>query len=77
MDLKDKFKKVFESGHSIIFQNTVKRIDHEWESRIIWEHVQLPLKNHIDGCDWNGFIDIEDCVDDCLKYIEKINKDEE
>lgn len=69
MDLKEKLSKVFESGYSISFQNDVRRKDGEWHSRIVWKHIQLPNGRVIKQCEWFGFNDIEDCVEDCLKYI--------
>ena len=69
MNLKDKLTKIFESGKSISIQNVVKRHDGEWHSRIVWRHIQLPAGQCIKECEWFGFDDIEDCVDDCLKYI--------
>lgn len=70
MDLKEKLNLVFNSGRSFIIQNVVKRIDGEWEERIIWEEVQLPGNRVISSCEWNGFEDIEDCADDILKYMQ-------
>ncbi len=72
MNLSEKVKQVFEFGHSIIFQNVVKRIDGEWESRITWAHVGLPGNRFIKGCDWEGFEEFEDCVDDCLQYLKTL-----
>lgn len=69
MNLSGKFRKIFESGYSIIFQNEIKRKDGEWYSRIVWKHIQLPNNQIIKQCEWFGFEDIDDCVDDCLKYI--------
>lgn len=74
MKLKKKLSKVFKSGYSIKFQNVVRRKDGEWHNRIIWEHIQLPNSIIIGGSEWFGFEDIEDCVDDCLKYLELKNK---
>ena len=74
MDLKEKISKVFESGHSILFQNEVRRKEGEWYSRIIWKHIQLPNGRTIKECEWYGFEDIENCVDDCLKYINQKQK---
>lgn len=76
MTLSEKFKKVFESGHSISFQNQVRRSDGEWHSRIIWQHHQLPSNRTIKECEWFGFEEIEECVDDCLKYLESINEED-
>ena len=70
MDLKEKFNLIFNSGRSFIFQNVIKRTDGEWVGRIIWEEVQLPGNRVISTCEWHGFNDIEDCVDDILTYLQ-------
>lgn len=67
-----KFQEIFDSGWSFIFQNTPKYIDGEWDIKIIWRHVGQPGDRHIKDCDWDGFTNIDDCIDDCLKYIKTI-----
>ena len=68
-NLSEKMTAIFNSGKSIIFQNTVKRKDGEWHSRIIWTHVGLPGNRTIKECDWFGFETIDEAVEDCLTYI--------
>jgi hypothetical protein len=70
--LAEKLNQVFESGHSISFQNTIKRMGGEWENRIIWKHHQLPGNAVMAECCWEGFETIEECIDDCLKYLTSI-----
>lgn len=72
MTLEEKVNKVFNSGYSIKIKNTAKRMDGEWYNRIEWGHVQQPLGGLIESCDWEGFETFEECIDDCLKYIEKL-----
>jgi len=67
--LSDKITAIFNSGKSIRFQNTVKRKDGEWYSRIVWEEVQLPGNKTIKSCEWFGFETIDEAVEDCLTYI--------
>jgi hypothetical protein len=74
MSLSEKIQQVFDSGHSFSFQNEVKRSDGEWYSRIIWRHLQLPGNQLIEECEWFGFETMEECVDDCLKYINTIEE---
>jgi hypothetical protein len=69
MDLKEKFKVIFESGYSFKIENIVKRFDGEWENRIIWTRQQLPAGQTISTCRWEGFEDIESCVNDILVYL--------
>lgn len=72
MRIEEKLHKLFNSENSIILQNVVRRINDEWERRIIWEHVQLPSNNFIKDCKWEGFTNVEDCINDCLKYLETL-----
>ena len=67
--LSDKLKAIFNSGKSIRFQNTVKRKDGEWHSRIVWEEVELPSNRTIKSCEWFGFETIDEAVEDCLTYL--------
>jgi hypothetical protein len=67
--LEEKFKAIFSSGYSISFQNEVRRNDSEWYSRITWKHIQQPGGGIIKQCEWFGFDNIEECVDDCLTYV--------
>ena len=70
--LSEKLNRIFETGRSISFQNTIKRMDGEWESRIVWKHHQLPGNAIIAECRWEGFQTIEECVDNCLEYLVSI-----
>ena len=72
--MKEKLTQIFESGYSFIIQNEVKRKGGEWYSRITWKHVQSPGNQFIKQCEWFGFDDIDECVDDCLKYIDTLNE---
>ena len=67
--LSEKMTAIFNSGHSVIFQNRVKRIEGEWEDKITWTHVQLPGNNVIKSCKWEGFDTIDEAVEDCLNYM--------
>lgn len=68
-NLSDKMNAIFNSGHSIRFQNVIRRKDGEWYSRIIWEHVRLPDHSIFKKCEWFGFDTIEEAADNCLDYI--------
>jgi hypothetical protein len=69
LTLDRKMNLIFNSGYSISIQNEVKRINGEWENRITWKHIQTPGGEIINQSIWEGFDNIKDCVDDCLKYI--------
>lgn len=69
MTLKEKLTTIFEASTAIRIESTVKRIDGEWEGRIVWKAIELPLGKEIASCEWEGFEDIEDCADDCIKYL--------
>ena len=72
-NLSDTLNAIFNSGHSIRFQNVVRRKEGEWYNRIIWEHVQEPSHSVIKTCDWFGFETIEEAVDNCLTYLSILN----
>ena len=71
MTTAEKFQEVFDNGW-FIFQNAPKHMDGEWDTRIIWRHVGQPCDRHIKDCEWKGFTNIDDCLDDCLKYIKTL-----
>lgn len=71
MNLNEKLNYIFHNAN-IEIKSTIKRIDGGYESRIIWEHVELPLKRVIKSCDWNGFEDIEKCADNIIEYLETL-----
>jgi hypothetical protein len=73
MNLSKKIEQVFNSGYSIAFQNEVRRSDGEWYSRITWKNLQQPGNQVIKECEWFGFETMEECVDDCLKYLNNKN----
>lgn len=72
MTTAEKFTFIFNSGHSFTFQNSVGRFDGEWENLLIWTHVQLPLNQPIKQSKRKLFKDIDDLLDDCIKYIKTI-----
>jgi hypothetical protein len=67
--LAEKISAIFNSGHSISFQNEVRRKDGEWYSRITWKHIQQPNGSVIKQSTWFGFDTIDECVEDCLTYL--------
>jgi hypothetical protein len=68
--LGEKISTIFKSGKSISFQNEVRRKDGEWYSRITWKHIQQPNGSVIKQSTWFGFDTIDECVEDCLTYLE-------
>jgi hypothetical protein len=74
MTLSEKLTKAFGSGHCISFENEIRRSDGEWYSRITWKHLQAGTGRIEMECKWFGFDTIEECVDDCLIYLDKIKK---
>jgi len=72
MTIGDKFETIFNSGYCFVFQNTAKHIDGDWDIRIIWEHKQEPGNRCIRSCKWEGFTNINDCLDDCLEYVKTL-----
>jgi hypothetical protein len=70
MTLQEKLHFIFNAGH-FQFYNDLRRQDGEWYDRILWKRVQQPGSSYLKGCEWFGFDTMEDCVDDCLKYISR------
>lgn len=35
-------------------------------------HTLLPFNSFIKNCRWEGFEEIEECLDDCIKYLETL-----
>jgi hypothetical protein len=68
-NLSETLNAIFNSGHSIRFQNVVRRKEGEWYSQIIWEHLQQPGNSVIKSCDWFGFETIDEAADNCLTYL--------
>lgn len=73
MNLNEKLEKIFNSDYRVIIKN-VERL--KWSdsltsyNRIIWE---VYLKNYsetpISKSEWFGFDNVENCIDDCLKFL--------
>ena len=70
--LSEKINEVFNSGHTISFQNSIKRIDGDWDRRIEWTHLLQPGDRVKAKCCWEGFETMEECVDNCLEYINSL-----
>lgn len=71
LSLSQKFDKIFNSGKLIRFESVLQRYDDDWHIRICWKIIENPSGKVIDSCDWFGFPNIEQCVDDCLRYLGK------
>lgn len=74
MTTAEKADKVFQSGLPFRIWNKPVRFDQIWDIRIFWIdtffHVD-EVANHI--CPKDGFKDLDDCLDDMLKHLEKHN----
>lgn len=76
MTTAEKLNKIYSNGWFQIY-NTPRHIGGgEWDERILWKHVGMPNQETIKECEWEGFRDIDDCLDDCLKYVDTLIKKE-
>jgi hypothetical protein len=69
MNTAEKFEKIFSSGW-FVFENTPTDYSSD---KIRWTHVIFPVTKQAKTCEI-GFDNIDDCLDDCLKYIETLKK---
>lgn len=60
---------VFNSGLSIQIFNKPVQDNYLWDDKIFWRHMEFNSKKEIQMCDKKGFYNLEDCMDDCIKYI--------
>jgi len=65
---------VFQSGLAFRIWNQPVSDDYLWDIKIFWAHMEYNGKDVVANCDIKGFADLDDCLDDCLKYIEEFNK---
>lgn len=70
MTTRGKFNKVMQSGLPFRFWNKPVQDDYLWDINIFWAHMEFNGKNAVKNCDEKGFADIDECLDDCIKYIE-------
>ena len=69
MNKNDKAFQVFNSGLAIQIFNCPVQDDYLWDDKIFWKHMEFNRKKEICMCDKKGFYNLEDCIDDCIKYI--------
>ena len=71
----DKAFQIFNSGFSIQIYNKPVRKGYMWDDKIFWRHMEYNGKKVIKECRDKGFYNLEDCMDDCIKYINKYRED--
>lgn len=75
MTTAEKFEKVFEAGW-FIFENHPRHVGGgEWKMILAWKHVIKPGDTYIKDSKWEGFDNIDECLDDCLEYIETLKNE--
>ena len=57
------------SGWDVNFQNQVKRIDSDFVIRTCWK---AEYENERYECAWAGFDDAKLCIEDFIKYANKV-----
>ena len=71
MTTAEKADKVFQYGFSLRIWNKPVKFDQIWDIRLFWMNNHV-FKDDDDGdCPENGFANIDDCLDDMLRYIEE------
>ena len=68
MTLEQKIDKIMQSGLQFRFFNKPVKDDQMWDIKIFWIHVDVRTSEGFDSC--------EDCINDCLKYLENFKNDE-
>lgn len=66
--------KVFKSGLNIQIYNKTIQDNLVWDDKIFWQHVEGNRRKIIKKCDKIGFFNLDDCLNDCLKYIESVKR---
>jgi hypothetical protein len=74
MTTSEKLQKIFDCGWFQIYNSPRHISGGDWEDRIYWRNVGMPGSTYIK--DSKGFTDIDACLDDCLKYCDKIIADQ-
>ena len=69
MSKNDKAFQIFHSGLAFQIYNKAVRNGYLWDDKIFWKHMEYNGKKEIKVCDKLGFYNLEDCMDDCIKYI--------
>lgn len=75
MTFEEKIRFIFDCPYAIKLGSHVMRSDGEWYTGYEWEHVQLPGGQRLKGN--SRFLKLDDCVDDCIKYIKSLEKKSE
>jgi len=65
---------VFQSGLNIRIYNKTIITDHRFDVKMFWEHLDADRKI-IKSCKTKGFTSLDDCLDNCSKYIRKYKKE--
>lgn len=66
---------IFNSGLAFQIYNKPIRDDYLWDDKIFWKHIEYNSKTIIEQCNNKGFYNLEDCMDDCIKYINNYKND--
>jgi len=70
-----KANKVFNSGLAFRIWNEPVQDDYLWDIKIFWAHMEYNGKDVVGKCDKKGFDNIDECLDDCIKYIDNFEFD--
>ena len=75
MTTAEKADKVFQSGLGFRIWNKPVQDDQIWDIRIFWLDTFLHINEPEHKCPKKGFKNLNDCLDDILKYLEEHNNE--
>lgn len=75
MTTAQKSEKVFQSGLAFQIYNKPVRFDQIWDIRMFWKHLESDGSLYMANTDHKGFKDIDDCLDDVLKYLKNYDNE--
>ena len=75
-DKNDKAFQIFHSGLAFQIFNRPVQDNYLWDDKIFWKHMEYNGKKDIKICDEKGFYNLEDCMNDCIKYINDLKQNE-
>ena len=76
LTVEQKFDKVFQCGLDFRIFNKPVQFDQIWDIRIFWSHQFFHVIEPPDEilCPEDGFVNVDDCLDNMIKYIENHDK---
>ena len=67
---------VFQSGLAFRITNKPVNDDYLWDIKIFWAHMEYNGKDVVQECAIKGFACLDDCLDNCIAYLNTFRNDE-